>query len=57
MVRPGRERLHGVVEVDEAYWGGEESGVRGRQTEDKALIVVAAEADGENIGITREVCT
>jgi hypothetical protein len=26
MVRPGRERLQGVVEVDEAYWGGEESG-------------------------------
>jgi transposase-like protein len=53
MVRPGRERLRGVVEVDEAYWGGEESGVRGRQTEDKALIAVAAEADGENIGRIR----
>ena len=53
MVRPGRERLSGVVEVDEAYWGGKESGVRGRQTEDKALIVVAAEADGENIGRIR----
>lgn len=53
MVRPGRERLGGVVEVDEAYWGGEESGVRGRQTEDKALIAVAAEADGENIGRIR----
>lgn len=24
MVRPGRDRLQGVVEVDEAYWGGEE---------------------------------
>jgi hypothetical protein len=53
MVRPGRERLGGVVEVDETYWGGEESGVRGRQTEDKALIAVAAEADGENIGRIR----
>jgi len=53
MVRPGRERLRGVVEVDEAYWGGEESGVRGRQTEDKALIAVAVEADGENIGRIR----
>ena len=53
MVRPGRERLRGVVEVDEAYWGGEESGVRGRQTEDKALIAVAAEANGENIGRIR----
>ncbi len=53
MVRPGRECLGGVVEVDETYWGGEESGVRGRQTEEKALIVVAAEADGANIGRIR----
>ena len=53
MVRPGRERLQGVVEVDEAYWGGEESGVRGRQSITKALIVVAAEADGQGIGRIR----
>jgi hypothetical protein len=26
MVRPGRERLRGVVEVDETYWGATESG-------------------------------
>jgi transposase-like protein/predicted RNA-binding Zn-ribbon protein involved in translation (DUF1610 family) len=53
MVRPGRERLQGVVEVDEAYWGGEESGVRGRQSITQALIVVAAQADGEGIGRIR----
>jgi transposase-like protein len=53
MVRPGRDRLGGVVEVDEAYWGSEERGVRGRQTVDKALIIVAAEADGEGIGRIR----
>jgi len=44
MVRPGRERLRGVVEVDETYWGGEEKGVRGRGAVEKALIAVAAEA-------------
>lgn len=36
MVRPARERLCGIVEVDETYWGGEEAGVHGRQTERKA---------------------
>jgi hypothetical protein len=34
MVRPGCERLQGLVEVDEAYWGGEENGGSGRQTYD-----------------------
>lgn len=53
MVRPGRERLHGVVEVDEAYWGGEEEGVIGRKTHAKALIVVAAEEHGQGIGRVR----
>ena len=53
MVRPGRDRLAGVVEVDEAYWGGEETGVRGRQTVDKGLIIVAAQADGAGIGRIR----
>jgi len=53
MVRPGRDRLQGTVEVDETYWGGEEEGVIGRLTEDKALIVIAAEEDGEGIGRIR----
>jgi transposase-like protein len=53
MVRPGRERLKGHIEVDEAFVGGEEEGARGRQTEDKALIVVAAEEDGKGIGRIR----
>jgi transposase-like protein len=30
MVRPGRDRLSGVVEVDEAFIGGPRSGKRGR---------------------------
>lgn len=53
MVRLGRDRLQGVVEVDEAYWGGKETGVIGRQTVDKALIVVAAEQSGKGIGRIR----
>lgn len=53
MVRPGRDRLGGVVEVDETYWGGEESGVVGRLTHEKALIMVAAQEDGRGIGRIR----
>ena len=53
MVRPGRERLRGRIEVDETYLGGPEGGVRGRQTEKKALIVVAAQEDGRGIGRIR----
>jgi len=53
MVRPGRDRLRGTVEVDETYWGAEEAGVVGRWTEAKALLIVAAEADGTGIGRIR----
>ena len=53
MVRPGRDRLSGLIEVDETYWGAQESGVRGRQSVDKALIIVAAQADGKGIGRIR----
>ena len=53
MVRPGRDRLSGSVEVDEIYVGGPEEGTRGRQTEAKAIVVVAAEKDGNGIGRIR----
>lgn len=53
MVRPGRAPLAGLVEVDETYWGGEETGVVGRLTHEKNLIVVAAQADGRGIGRIR----
>ena len=53
MVRPDRDRLTGRIEVDETYLGGLEEGVRGRQTERKALIIVAAQEDGPGIGRIR----
>lgn len=52
MVRPGRDRLSGSVEVDESFVGGL-GGSRGRSTAKKALIVVAAEEVGHGIGRIR----
>lgn len=53
MVRPGRDRLSGRVEVDEAYLGAPEPGVHGRETEGKALVAIAAEENGKGIGRIR----
>lgn len=53
MVRPGRQRLEGVVEVDDTSWGAHEAGMIGRKTEKKTWIVVAAEEDGRRIGRIR----
>jgi transposase-like protein len=57
MVRPGRDRLQGRVEVDETYWGAPEVGVRGRHVIDKLLIAVAVEAVGRRgLGRIRMRC-
>ena len=53
MVRPGRDRLAGDVEVDETYVGGLEDGISGRGAQKKALIVVAAEDVGQRLGRIR----
>lgn len=53
MVRPGRDRLAGTVEVDEVYIGGEQPGKRGRGAAGKALVVIAAQVDGGKIGRIR----
>ena len=45
MVRPGRERLTGHVEIDETYVGGVEDKVHGRQTETKAIVAIAVEIE------------
>ena len=52
MVRPGRDRLSGLVEVDETYVGGKKPGKRGRGAEGKALVGIAVEDKGEE-GIGR----
>ena len=53
MVRPGRDRLSGAVEVDEVYIGGERPGKRGRGAAGKALVLIAAQVDGSKIGRIR----
>lgn len=47
MVRPGRDRLCGPVEVDECYIGATEPGKNGRQPGRKMLVVLAVECVGE----------
>lgn len=53
MVRPGRDRLTGRIEIDETFVGGLEKGVHGRQTETKALVVIAVEEGDTGIGRIR----
>ena len=53
MVRAGRDRLTGIVEVDEVFIGGERSGKRGRGAEGKTLVIIAAQEDGKRIGRIR----
>jgi transposase-like protein len=53
MVRPGRERLSGTIEVDETYVGGKQPGQRGRGAFGKVLVVVGAEIKDDHIGRIR----
>ena len=53
MVRPDRDQLEGTVEVDEAWVGGVEPGVFGRQTTTKAQVVIAVEERGRGMGRVR----
>jgi hypothetical protein len=38
LVRPGRDRLSGVVEVDETYIGGQEAGLSGGRAPGKKVL-------------------
>jgi len=53
MVRPGRDRLGGRVEVDEVFVGGHEPGFEGRSAPNKTLVAIAVEEDGRGSGRIR----
>ena len=53
MVRPGRDRISGTVEVDEIYIGGVKKGKRGRGADGKTMVLIAAQEDGRRIGRIR----
>ena len=56
MIRSGRERLVGRVEVDETYIGGQKQGARGRGVLGKTLVLVAVEGDATKLGRARFRC-
>ena len=53
MVRPGRDRLAGEVEVDESYVGGVAPAKPGRGAEKKAIVAIAVEKRGRGMGRVR----
>ena len=54
MVRQGRDKLNGIVEVDEAFIGAPaKDGKRGRGAENKVLVAVAVEINDMKIGRIR----
>jgi transposase-like protein len=53
LVRPGRERLRGEVEVDESYFGGEEPGLAGGRAKGKKVLVGVAVERTEPKGFGR----
>jgi len=53
MVRTGRDKLSGTVEVDEAYVGGPEHGKPGRGAAGKTAVVGAVEDRGTSAGRVR----
>ena len=53
-MRPGRDRLDGVVEADESSLGGEKPGKRGRGAHGKALVLLAVQLQpGDKMGRIR----
>lgn len=56
MIRSGRERLCGCVEMDETYIGGQKEGARGRGAAGKTLVLVAVEGNATKLGRVRFRC-
>ncbi|MCP4184763.1 MAG: IS1595 family transposase [Hyphomicrobiales bacterium] len=53
MVRPGRDRLSGLVEMDETFIGGVRPGKRGRGADGKTIVLVAVENKDMQMGRIR----
>ncbi|WP_407929093.1 IS1595 family transposase [Desulfomarina profundi] len=53
MIRPGRDRLIGAVEVDETFIGGAENDTKGRETETKTLVAIGVELEEKKLGRIR----
>jgi len=53
MVRPGRDRLSEIVEVDETFIGGPRPGRAGRGALGKTMVAIAVEQDGKGLGRCR----
>jgi len=53
MVRSGRDRLSGLVEMDEIFIGGVHAGKRGRGSKGKIIVLIAVEDMGKRIGRIR----
>jgi transposase-like protein len=56
MIRPGRDRIGGAIEVDETLVGAAKPGKRGRGAAGKTLVLIAAQRDGRRIGRIRLQC-
>ena len=53
LVKEGREKLRGTVEIDESYIGGKEAGPGGRGARGKAIVAAAVEVRGRAAGRVR----
>lgn len=53
MVRPGRDRLAGRIQVDETYVGGKKAGKRGRGAEGKMLVLIMVQERKKGAGRIR----